>query len=212
MFGKLFSLLLLVILLSCSFERGHKQILDDEKQIYSVIIDSLYNDSYDLIFIEDSSHSINQYIQKNLFSEILFGQELDEYYSSFFKKKQCDYDMELVHDFIDNNRLNYFMPGNYSPGRNFKYVTYSNIYYYINGLHQKKNPLIKTSFTDSTFGVISFSRAGFNNDQTEAFLEVNVFRIQKGEVFFAYLKKKSGQWHSVSNCYMYGPYKIRDKD
>jgi len=209
MLKKICFLLFYGLLLTCSLEKDHKHILNEEKLIYSVIIDSLFNTSYDIVFIEDSSRSINQYIQKNLFSEILFGQEVEEYYTSFFKKKHCDFEMELVHDFINANRANYFLPGTYIPERKHKYVSYSNIYYYINGLRQKKNPLIQASFKDSTFGVISFSRAGFNNEQTEAFLEVNVFRIQKGEVFFAYLKKRNGQWHSVFNCYMYGPYKIR---
>jgi len=183
---------------------------EDEQIIYTMIIDSIFNDTYRIIHINDSTHSLLRYIIKNTFSETLFNQEPQEYYGSFFKERNCLINEDLIKTFIRNNRKQYYIPENYKPDRDHKFVNYLSIYYFIRSGENQKNRLTLEIKDDVKFGLISLSRAGFNHDRTEALIEVNIHRKQLKEIFYCYLKKINGQWEFDSNCYMYGPYRIKE--
>jgi len=204
----IFIFLFSFLITACLFDSNEKQAIEDEKQIYSTITDALFDSSYKVIILEDSSRSMNRYIIKNLFSKTLFGKGVEEYYTSFFKEKDCTVAENLIEDFIERNLINIYLPDNFSPAREHKFISYRAIYYFIYGYVSRKHPLFEISNNDTKFGIISFSRAGFYNDNSEALMEVNISRKKKGEIFFISLKKVNDVWHIDSHCYMYGPYKI----
>jgi len=181
----------------------------DEQKIYTMIIDSVFNDSYKMVHINDSTNSLLQYTIKNTFSETLFDKKPDEYYRSFFEEKNCHINDDLIKSFIHNNRKKYYIPKNYRPVRDHKFVNYLSIYYYLHTRNNFKNRLAREIRDDVKFGLISISRAGFNKDHTEALIEVNIHRKQLKQIFYSHLKKVNGLWKFESNCYMYGPYEVK---
>jgi hypothetical protein len=206
--GLLFILPVILHLTNCS--GVDENLCEDEKIIYTMIIDSVFNDSYKIININDSTHSLVRYISQNVFSETLFGEKPETYFKSLFEKKKCTVNKSLIGAFIENNRNKYYIPKNYKPGRDHKYVNYLSIYYYLHARDNYKNKLAREIRDDVKFGLISLSRAGFNSDHTEALLEVNIHRKQRMEIFYSYFKKINGRWKLASNCYLYGPYRIKD--
>jgi len=197
----------MILLSGCS---GVVEHLDEDEQIiYAMIIHSVFNDTYKVIHINDSTHSLIRYIIKNTFSETLFNQEPEEYYRSFFKEKNCTINNGLIEAFIQNNRKQYYIPKNFKPDRDHKFVNYLSIYYYLRTRDNKKNKLTREIKDDVKFGMISLSRVGFNDDHTEALIEVNIHRKQFKEIFYSHLKKTSGTCKFASNCYLYGPYRMK---
>ena len=199
-----------VLLQLCACSSVEKNLNEDEKIIYTMIIDSVFNDTYKIIHINDSTHSLVRYIIKGSFSETLFDKEPEEYYRSFFIEKNCSIGDDLIESFIKNNRTSYYITKNYKPDRNYKYVNYLSIYYYLRVRDDKKNKLALEIKDDVKFGLISLSRVGFNSDRTEALIEVNIHRKQLKEIFYSHLKKINRTWKFASPCYLYGPYRIKE--
>jgi hypothetical protein len=195
----------------CLFNSGVEQNLNaEEVLIYSIIVDSVFNDTYKTIFIDDSTRSLIRFITKSTFSENLFGEEPVEYFKSFFEKKKCDVKKILIKDYVKNNRSKYFLRKNFIPKREHRYLPYRSIYLYKYQKIKKQNELFEAIKNGAKFGIISFSRIGFNSRKTEALIEVHIHRERRGENFFIILKKVNTTWKPVSNCYIYGPYSVQD--
>lgn len=204
-------ILILPVIMNLSACQGvDKNLNEDEKIIYTMIIDSVFDSTYQVININDSTHSLTRYTAKNTFSETLFGEEPGAWFKSFFKKKNCSVDEKLIERFIDNNRKKYFIAGDFKLPRYHKFVNYLSIYYYLRMKDNQKNKLTMEIRDEGKFGIISFSRAAFNDNHTKALIEVNIHRKRQKEIFFSTLKKVNGSWTFSSNCYMYGPFRIRE--
>ena len=48
------------------------------------------------------------------------------------------------------------------------------------------------------FPLLSFSRIGFNNDRTEAILEINYYFPRAGSGYFIYLQKENNNWRIIN--------------
>ena len=197
-----------LILTFSSCSEVDQGLTKDEQTIYTMIIDSVFDETYKILYINDSTHSLVRYTIKNIFSETLFGKPPKEYYRSFFKEKNCNIDDDIVETFIENNCKQYYIPENYQPGRDHKFVNYLSIYYYLRAGDSYKNKLAREIRDNVKFGLISLSRVGFNTDHNEALIEVNIHRKQLKEIFYSHLKKTNGTWRFSTNCYLYGPFKI----
>ncbi len=207
---KIFILILPALLLlgSCVEERVPDE---QEQQIFSFIIDSVFNKSYQTVALLDSSMSVMRFTTKTTFSEDLFGQQPLPYLLSLFREKGCRPDEPLLQSFVGRNRKKYLLKGQFSLQRNFTYTSYRSVYNFIYGSVNKDSDLYATVQSKKRFGIISLSRAGFNDDKTMALVEVNIFRKRRGENFFISLRKNKNTWAVRSICYVYGPYKVRDQ-
>jgi len=191
---------------SCS--RIDENLNEDEVLIYSTIIDSLFDNSYEEVFINDSTLSLIRFIQKNSLSEHLFGKKPVEYVHSFFKEKECVINEGLIEPYIANNREKYSV-SKLELIRKHKFVPYISIYAYTKGYTPKNKDIKNAMENDLKFGIVSFSRISFAENETEALVEINVHRPNRGETFFSILKKVNETWQFSSNCYLYGPYKVK---
>ncbi len=206
---KIFFLLaaLVLLLLSCADENYPDA---DEQQIFSYLIDSVFNESYSTVVILDSTMSVMRFATKTTFSEDLFGQEPLPYLISFFQKKECRPDKALLKAFTEQNREKYLLAGRYQPQRNHIYASYRSVYDFMYGSLNKDNDLYETVRSGKRFGIISFSRVGYSDGKDRAMMEVNIFRKRRGENFYLTLKRKDGGWRIQSKCYAYGPYKVKE--
>ncbi len=197
-----------ILMVSCAGE----QVPDArEQQIFSFIIDSVFNDSYQTVAILDSSMSVMRFATKTTFSEDLFGREPLPYLLSLFREKGCRPDKALLEAFIERNKGKYPLAERYKPGRNYIFTSYRSVYDFMYGSVNRDSDLYQTVQSKKRFGIISLSRAAFNSDQSLALVEVNIFRKRRGENFFITLKKNKDAWRVKSVCYVHGPYKVREQ-
>lgn len=182
----------------------------DEIFIYSAIIDSLFNDSYEKVFINEKTLSVMRFIKKTSLSEHLFEEEPAEYFRKFFLEKKCVVSEELIENYIEFNRQKFPLFDKLKLNREIGYAPHLSIYAFSRGTTPKHEQLKKALNDKIKFGVISFSHISFAEDKTEAMLEVNIHRRNRGETFYSFLKKVNRDWQFLPNCYVYGPYKVKD--
>ncbi len=126
----LFLSFLVVYISSCTFNSTDETI-QEESSIYSTIIDSVFDDSYSTIFIEEDTRSIIRFIKKSTFSEELFNKDPEEYFEYLFTEKKSKIDKDLIPKYIAANRLNRTLKEKYTPNRNYVFLPYKIIYFYI---------------------------------------------------------------------------------
>jgi len=178
--------------------------------IYNAVIDSVFDSTYQAIFIVDSTRSLVHYIKKATLSEYLSGKKPKEYFEDLFDEKNCDENKEFISNYIFVNRKRLNLAEHYMPDGRVFFVPYTAIYYYRHDRTSASSPISRMKNESLKFGIISLSRVAFNRQKNEGIVEISVYGKFRTENLFIHLIRSGDQWLPQSNCYRHGPYSLKN--
>lgn len=177
----------------------------DEFNIFSVVVDSVYNKSANTVLIEDSTEfdMRNKIQASKTFFDQIFKQNAHEKLIHKILKKYKNMDQsiirELITDYRNNNRITVALDHHFKLNRNFvlvpsdsmKFGTYNRIV--CNGDAKKANHKIFKYYEDKA-GIIKLSRPGFNYKRDMAIIRMKTSHCWHWDTYFIILIKVKDEW------------------
>jgi len=156
-------------------------LVDNEYQIYSLILKEQYQEITDFV-IKQRTYSLNSF-------------SLNESTVEFIQTEVPDMDTSIFAKAIDINKLTFYLDNKFNvPNKSITLISDQEIAYL---LGDKSWDGFYNKYPDSK-GMISFTRVGFNQDMTEAILEIgHSYESLGADGTLIYLTKDNNGWKII---------------